>query len=177
MAKRFGKKDWIEVGHNALKSGGPAALTIEELCETTGKTRGSFYFHFENVEAFQIALAEHWKDQFCNAIINAAPPALTRSDLLSQLTMRLDLDLETGIRKLGLANPGVFEVVEDVDVMRMDWLESLYANSGNIAPDQARNLAKIEYATFIGLRLIDPDMQASNAREIYDTFLQLTGRG
>lgn len=174
--QRFTRSDWIALGLDSIRENGPSALTIDALCEASGKTRGSFYFHFGSIEEYQIALTSDWVDRFTSQIIRREPKTTNRSDLLNELAGRLDLDLETGIRQLALISPAISTLVNQADQDRADWLASLYRESGRFDEQQAEMLAKIELAAFTGFRLIDPDMTPAEARELYDAFLELTGR-
>lgn len=175
-AKRFSRNDWLQLGLSRLARGGPSALTIEELCAQANKTRGSFYFHFENVEAFLVELAEHWQESYTQALIEGAIPTTDRNDKLNLLVGRLDLALESGIRQLAVVNNAVGEIVREADSQRVDWLGSLYAQGKSWDPQEAKNLAKIEYAAFTGFRLIDPDLSPADARKLYEAFLKFTAR-
>lgn len=55
---RFGRAEWLAIGRDALREGGPEALTIEALTRRAGKTRGSFYHHFPDHAGFARTLAE-----------------------------------------------------------------------------------------------------------------------
>lgn len=175
-SKRFTRTHWITLGLEQLKTNGPAALTIDALCEAADKTRGSFYFHFETVESFLQALAEHWTEIFTTKLLEDGRPPSPRKDCLNLLAARVDLALETGIRRLAQNNDAVAQHVNTADNERINWLASLYAESGEYAPETADHLARIEYAAFTGFRLVDPAMEPAKARALYDTFLTLTGR-
>ena len=58
---RFGKSHWLDLGQTLLKTEGPAALTIERMTASAGKTRGSFYHHFKSRNAFLEAMIAAWQ--------------------------------------------------------------------------------------------------------------------
>ena len=60
MKSRFGKEDWIKLGFEILAQNGAQFLTIDNLCQSASKTKGSFYFHFQTIEEYLIALAQLW---------------------------------------------------------------------------------------------------------------------
>jgi len=84
--------------------------------------------------------------------------------------------LESGIRQLAQVNRQVGEIVREADKTRENWLAERYAASNRYDRTEAQNLAKIEYAAFVGFRLIDPDLSARQARDLYDAFLAFTDR-
>ena len=58
---RFEKSEWLKLAQDVLKSDGPAALTLERLTTAAGKTRGSFYHHFNSRDEFLRALMLDWQ--------------------------------------------------------------------------------------------------------------------
>ncbi len=174
--KRFTIDDWIELGTDLLTMRGPEALTVEEVCESAGKTKGSFYFHFENADDFLIELAQNWLRVWTVENLENAPSTTHRLDVLNHLVGRLSLDLESQIRKLSQRHAGVARVVAEADRLRIEWLTERYQNSGHYSAENSRALARIEYAAFAGFKLVDPALTASQSRELYDAFLKFTGR-
>src|SRR5882724_4708075 len=52
MADQLSAKDWLDQGLKALARDGFTALKAEPLAKALGVSRGSFYWHFADVEAF-----------------------------------------------------------------------------------------------------------------------------
>lgn len=175
QSKRFSKNDWVLLGLKVLASSGAEAVTIDNLCKNAKKTKGSFYFHFDSIESFLISVTTEWKEAYTSKITQNDTQS-NRLDLLNQLAARIDLDLETGIRQLALQHDQVQEVVMQADNERIEWLARLYEKSGKYDKDTALSLATIEIAAFTGFKLIKPDMQPQQARELYESFLKLTSR-
>jgi len=176
IPKRFSRKDWTELGISALKTHGPAALTVEEMCEKARKTRGSFYFHFETVDDFLIAIATHWQTLYADEIVEQASGNSSRRDLLNHLVGRLDIELESRMRQLAQMHESVGAIVHDADIKRIAFLSNLYWNSGKFEKTDAGLLARIEYAAFVGFKLVEPEITATQSRELYDAFLKFTNR-
>jgi AcrR family transcriptional regulator len=53
-------EDWLQAGYTVLAEQGVRALKVERLCQHLGVTRGSFYWHFENMDGYRAALVESW---------------------------------------------------------------------------------------------------------------------
>ena len=174
--KRFDKNSWLLLGLEYLIQQYSEPITIDELCKSAGKTKGSFYFHFKNIDEYLESLAQYWLNEFTEKIIQKPMQKTQRLDLLNQLTARLDLDLEVGIRNLALKNENVQKRVNKADQSRIQWLSALYKNSGYYNEEQANALAAIEIAAFTGFKLISPDMKPVEARNLYENFLKLTNR-
>jgi AcrR family transcriptional regulator len=58
--RRLSADDWIQAGFAILVDGGPNALRLDRLCEHLGVTKGSFYWHFADLQAYRTALLEAW---------------------------------------------------------------------------------------------------------------------
>lgn len=175
-SKRLNKTHWVALGLSSLASDGIDAMSVDRLCEAAGKTKGSFYFHFNTIEDFLIAVTQKWKEKFTQEITQTIHSQTQRLDLLNQLAARIDLDLETGIRQLATHYKQVQKIVTQADSARIAWLTKLYEQSGKYNASDAAALANIEIAAFTGFKLIKPDMKPQEAREFYESFLKLTSR-
>src|ERR1700716_3730304 len=58
--RRLSADDWIQAGFALLADGGPNALRIDRLCERLNVTKGSFYWHFTDMQGYRSALVEAW---------------------------------------------------------------------------------------------------------------------
>jgi len=55
--------DWIDAGLTLIAQEGLRAVKIERLCSGLGVTKGSFYWHFSDIQGYLDALAEAWADE------------------------------------------------------------------------------------------------------------------
>ncbi|MGL4973993.1 MAG: TetR/AcrR family transcriptional regulator, partial [Bosea sp. (in: a-proteobacteria)] len=180
MSKRFDRIAWLSLGLKALAAGGPEELTIAALCQRAGKTRGSFYFHFDGIDAYHLALAEHWHVEFTEKVIERVEKQRTareRLDHLNSLAMALDPRVEQGMRRLAAVAPPVAAICQGADQRRIRYLEQLYVESQRFSAEQARVLARVEYAAFVGFQIVSPDASSAEMAELYRGFVALTGRG
>ncbi len=163
VGKRMGRQDWLDIGLEALADSGSDSLTLEKLCHRTGRTRGSFYHHFEDHDSFLSQLANCYRHRFTDRLIENTQSGDVDERLmtLNQLATALDSRLETAIRQLAQSSSVVNEVLRDVDAARIDYLTELYATR-DIEDGLARRIAHIEYAAFIGHKMIWPDAHASD---------------
>lgn len=174
LKKRFGKVDWLDLGLAQLASDGPAGLTVEALCERAERTRGSFYHHFRDHEEFVAALMEAWKQRHtldvADATLAEAPDARTAK--LSNVANHLDHDLERAVRQFAQSNKVAGRVVRDVDELRTEFVAGLYRARG-LKPDLARDIARIEYAAYIGSQIVWPEMTAEDRMALDRRFASL----
>ena len=59
---RLSVTDWITAGLELLAEEGIVGVKIQKLCERLGVTKGSFYWHFTDLDAFLGAMAKYYED-------------------------------------------------------------------------------------------------------------------
>jgi AcrR family transcriptional regulator len=59
-SSRLSVDDWVEAALAVLAEEGPSGVKIDRLCVRLGVTKGSFYWHFADLDAFLGAVAERW---------------------------------------------------------------------------------------------------------------------
>ncbi|MCV0426789.1 MAG: TetR/AcrR family transcriptional regulator [Roseibium sp.] len=158
---RFSKEDWLALGLKQLSREGSAGLTVEALCNLAGRTRGSFYHHFNDHDGFIDLLLQAWKQRntidVADEILSQAPDK--RAQHLSDLANHLDQDLERAVRQFAQSNKTAQRIVREVDGIRTEFVVGLYVDAG-LAEDEARDIAQLEYAAFVGSQIVWPDMTA-----------------
>ena len=55
---RLSVEDWLQAGYTVLAEQGVRALKVDTLCQQTGVTRGSFYWHFADIKSYRAALVD-----------------------------------------------------------------------------------------------------------------------
>ena len=61
-SQRLSVTDWVTAGLELLAEEGISGVKIQKLCERLGVTKGSFYWHFTDLDAFLGAMAKHYED-------------------------------------------------------------------------------------------------------------------
>lgn len=54
--------DWLQAGLDILDADGIAGIKVQRLCDRLGVTKGSFYWHFDDLDAFLSDLAGRWAE-------------------------------------------------------------------------------------------------------------------
>jgi TetR/AcrR family transcriptional regulator, transcriptional repressor for nem operon len=76
------KTKFLDAALHVFRSKGYTATRIEDICETAGLTKGSFFHHFDTKEALALAAAEYWgvttSGLFASAPYRAVPHPLAR---------------------------------------------------------------------------------------------------
>jgi AcrR family transcriptional regulator len=158
-ASRLSRSDWLKLAARLLGEEGPAAMTIERMTEAAGRTRGSFYHHFQSREGFLVALMDWWHarlmegydETFLTAGSNDALRECMRKEPLSW-----DALFERGLRQLAVAEPIVAATLKEIDEMRIAGVAAMIAR---LRPevDDPQSLAFIQYAVVVGLQwLLSP---------------------
>ncbi len=180
--RRRGPDLWIEAAYDLLAQHGHTAVTLEQLTEQTGKTRGSFYHHFGSVEGFVEQLMVDWRERNTERIIRIAQatsePGARRS-LVNREAVQLDAHLEVALRIWAGVHAQVRASCDEVDKRRVSVLAHDLADLAislgcDLSESEATTLAQIEYAAFVGAQLLAPDKNSAAQTElgpIYDDML------
>jgi hypothetical protein len=157
--------DWLECGLSILRDGGDGALVIERLCSELSRTKGAFYHHFQDMDAYSNALLSLWEARQTAVPIaqaNAVEPA-QRRHALDAAVHALDMKLDLAVRAWGLRDPRARAFVARVDERRVAYLTELC--DPKLPMRQRRTLARLEYIAFLGAQQFFPDLRAPPARE------------
>jgi len=152
MRKRLSAEDWIEAGLRALAHQGFAALKADLLAKALDVSRGSFYWHFSDVDAFHDAVLERWRVRATEAVITDIEGQNAPEDRLSALmqrALRADLRIESAIRAWAFSNQRVHRKVELVDRERLAYLEKLLTTP-KTPKAKARAKALLIHWTYVG---------------------------
>ena len=164
---RFSRQDWFALGTRLLANEGPGALSIERLTEASGRTRGSFYHHFEGREDFLGGLLDSWRERVIEQASvkfrESSDPEVWRA-LIRDAPFDFDHAFERAVRRLAVAEPVVRERLARVDDERIAGLAYLISQMRPEVADP-QSMAFIQYATVIGFQWLldspdDPRMPA-----------------
>ncbi|WP_284177916.1 TetR/AcrR family transcriptional regulator [Rhabdaerophilum sp. SD176] len=175
---RLKKADWLDLGLALLAESGPDALTIETACQRAKRSKGSFYHHFETIDAYLLAMAGAWRERHTEAVMRQVEKAGTAEEKLEALniaTSLLDQRIDQAMRSLATRHPGIAEICAWVDRHRTGFLARLHEAAG-LPPETARVLARIEYAAFLGLSILEPASTPAERQALYRHFLALLKR-
>lgn len=161
---------WLQAGLFLLEESGTANMTIDELTQRVGLTKGSFYHHFKDRGGYVTALLEYWEEQMTHRLIEQADLQASSKEKqrhLTQLTLALyDSPLELNLRAWAMSSPLVKSYVERVDQARVEYLNQIALEITGDA-ERARQLAEIAYAVFVGGQQILPQIPRERLLELY----------
>lgn len=164
-AKRLGPEDWLQAGLEALADHGPLALKAEHLARAMGTTKGSFYWHFKDLDDYQRRLAQHWARIARHAVISARTADLKPAEKLQSLAGLFHVAPETGggarlepaIRAWARSDATVSDVVAEIDRARLGHIADVLRGLGLSNPDFPR----LVYGAYVGMGLL-PGTVAEN---------------
>ncbi len=156
---RWSRDDWVELAVARLKADA-SALTVDALCLAAGRTKGSFYHHFETVEALLVELARRWRRTETDEIgALATAEADPRRGLraLARRSERMDHSLEIGVRALAAQRPEVAALVREADTTREGIIADLLGRAYGLAPDEAADVARVFHSLQLAAQVRTPE--------------------
>jgi AcrR family transcriptional regulator len=160
-----------------LAEHGVRALKVERLCQRVGVTRGSFYWHFDDMASYRSALVESWNafledDRRSLAELDALPPRERLSAMMTALTSPQHWMLERAMREWARTDPVAAANIRAADGRLLRSVTKAYADFGFGAAD-AKLRAELTFAAGIGLlHLAGSAAQAQKAAQ-RERFLDL----
>ena len=129
--QRLTQQSWIDAGLKSLIANGPASLAAEPLARALKTTKGSFYWHFKDVPAFQMAVATDWQTRAFAAVVADLAEEGTPEQRLRRFGKSVLADKQDpAMRAWAQTNKPVRAVVSQVDEERMTYVSSLLRQMG-----------------------------------------------
>jgi AcrR family transcriptional regulator len=124
---RLEKTDWLDFALAELAEKGHETLKAQTLAAGLGVTRGSFYWHFEDLEAFKRDLIGHWTDRTTQELVRRGARGGGGGTVDRHDVAGLPLRRGHGTRGAGLGGFGRprGELVAAVDWRRVRFAEQL----------------------------------------------------
>lgn len=166
-SQRLTRQSWIDAGLTALGAQGPTSLAAEPLARALGATKGSFYWHFKDVPAFQEAVVRDWQSRALSDVAKALSGSGTAEKRLRAFGKTILSDVQDpAIRAWAQTAAPVAQVVTDVDAERLTYMASLLAHLGVGNPAFAQSCL----GALVGL----PQLHGSaTPAQAYDTMIDL----
>jgi AcrR family transcriptional regulator len=170
MTERLTKSDWITQGLRTLAKEGAGALKVGPMAAKLQVSRGSFYWHFEDIADFRAELLRSWRERSTDRVIQqmaerAEPARLT---YLLKRAFGEDRSLDRAMRSWAAEDEDVAGVVTSVDGSRVAYIAQLLAAAG-VEPGKARARANFIYWAYLGqAAVLDPRHASVGDAEIDD---------
>jgi len=175
MVDQLSAEDWLKHGMKTLAEEGFTALRVVPLAKAMGVSRGSFYWHFADIEAFHADILKLWRDIAAERIIADVEAAAAKGNPLELLLLRVfgeQRGLENAVRRWAVVNAAARIAVQGIDKRRVSYVEGLIRDAG-VAPDDARMRAQILYWTYLGFALSDRPLSSAQQRCVVQEMLRM----
>jgi AcrR family transcriptional regulator len=172
--RRLSADDWIQAGFALLADGGPNALRIDRLCARLNVTKGSFYWHFTDMQGYRSALVEAWgslHDQSRRAFedMRDVDPRERLAVLVRTLVVPQHWALERAMRVWALTDEAVLASVQRSDRRVLRAVRQAFVDYG-FEPEDAALRSAVVFATVVGL-LHASDSTGEAPQELPERFL------
>jgi AcrR family transcriptional regulator len=178
MTDQLSAQDWLDAGLKALAASGFTALKAEPLAKALSVSRGSFYWHFADLNAYHAAVLSHWRVLSAERVIadlEATPPGESALARLLRRTFTGRLALEKAVRSWATFDPQARAAVQAIDRRRLDYVELLLRNAG-LPPAIAQPRAQILYWAFVGYALSDKPLSKARQEAVFDELVGMALR-
>lgn len=169
---RLSDQDWVRAGFEVITDDGLGALTVDRLCKRVGATKGSFYWHFTDMNGYRAALIDAWatlrdedRGQF-EALGDQAP----RDHLVAMMTALVSPRhwmLERAMREWARSEPTVAAAVRAADRRVLTAVQRAFLDAG-FGTEDADVRAGATFAAglgFLHLAGSQPDSRSAAGRE------------
>lgn len=153
---RLSYDDWVDSALELLSREGIAAIRIPRLCQELGVTKGSFYWHFDDIEQLMAAMADRWSAVQSEKVRElggfAEIPVEERIEkMAAMLVDHRHWIVETTVREWSRSNPKVADAVRTLD-QRV--FETIHRTMLDLGFDEKQAGIRAGAMVYIGLGLI-----------------------
>lgn len=151
MSERLTKSAWLGHGLHVIAEKGAGGLKVGPMAKGLGVSRGSFYWHFADLAAFERDIIDAWEDTTTSQVIDATDPSGGRPalELLIHRSLADDRTLDHAVRAWALQNTHVAERLARVDNRRVAHIHALLTRCG-LEEEVARVRGKLLYWSYLG---------------------------
>lgn len=147
------KTAWLRHGLKVLAREGVEGLKADRLAKSLNISRGSFYWHFANIDAFREEVLDHWAAQSTLAVIGGLDrrggDGAARLLRLLSLALRSDMRLERAVRTWAAHDDHAARAVRGVDAVRLRYIRRCMVEAG-ASPAEAEARSALIYFAYIG---------------------------
>ena len=152
---RLSADDWIQAGFALLADTGPNSLRIERLCARLNVTKGSFYWHFTDLQAYRDAIADAWgslQDERRRSFENMpdVEPRERLANMMQTLVAPKHWELERAMRVWALTDKAVLTSVQRSDGRILKAVRQAFLDYG-FEREEAGLRSAVLFTTGLGL--------------------------
>ncbi|MFE7740794.1 TetR/AcrR family transcriptional regulator [Nocardia sp. NPDC057455] len=141
-APRLSYEAWVDGALALLAREGVSAVRIPRLCQELGVTKGSFYWHFDDIEQLMEAMADRWsalQTEIIRALgaIESVPVEQRIANMAANLIDQGTWATEATVREWARSDEKVAATVRALDQQIFETVQKAMLELG-FAPDEAR---------------------------------------
>jgi AcrR family transcriptional regulator len=150
---KLGRQDWVQAALETFIEKGIKAVKVDVLAKSLQITRGSFYWHFKNLDDLLEAIIQEWQAVNTEDVIQevekiSGTPSQQLLNLL-EIASKDDDRLEKAMRIWAIHDTRAMESIERVDIQRLKYLQHLFSQIGFSKVDSEIR-ARVVYAVRLG---------------------------
>lgn len=144
--------DWEEAALDMIAAGGLRSVAIPALAETLGVTKGSFYWHFQSLDALIGAALDRWEAADGQAIaeLERIRQPAQRLKAAFEEAMQLTRAQALYVALTATADELVTEVLKRVSRRRIRFLAGAFRELG-LETTEAKERALLTYTAYLGV--------------------------
>ena len=140
--KPLTKDDWLRAAMDMLRTRGIGGVRVLPLAENMRVSRGSFYWHFENLQDLQDSMLDWWDREMTDSVIQVSnedrSSPRTRLMAVAEDVVRFRRNrYDTAIRSWAEGEKRAAKFLNRVVRKRLDYVTSLFRELG-FSPAEAR---------------------------------------
>jgi len=156
MSDRLNKSDWLRHGLRTLANDGAAALKVGPMAAALKVSRGSFYWHFRDLDDFRLRLLRRWQERTVDQVIVETEANIAEADRFVHLMKQafsMKRNLDRAIRSWATQDQDVAAAVATVDARRVAYMANLLIASG-VEQHMAESRAAFVYWAYLGQAIV-----------------------
>jgi AcrR family transcriptional regulator len=168
MTERLSARHWIDFALKTLLHEGPDALKADVLARKLGVSRGSFYWHFKDIDVFHASVIAHWKQAATESIIMDVERHHSPEERLQALLRQSFghiAPLEIRMHTWAETNAHAARAVADIDRRRREYIEHLLREAA-VAPATASTRSQLVYWAYLGAALSHTRLSAERLERV-----------
>jgi AcrR family transcriptional regulator len=177
---KLGRQDWVQAALETFMEKGIEAVKVDVLAKSLKITRGSFYWHFKNLDDLLAAIIQEWQAVNTEEVMQqvetiGGTPSKQLLHLL-EIAAKDDDRLEKAMRIWAIHDTRAMVSIERVDKQRLNYLQHLFLQIG-FSPTDAELRAHVIYSVKLGWVTIatprKPAERLAEMRLVYETLTQI----
>lgn len=178
-SSRLSVDDWTERALAIVMEEGVGAIKINRLCKDLGVTKGSFYWHFSDLDALLAAIAQRWAAETREILsslgeLQGLPPLERIRAMALRLIDDRSWSVERALREWAKGDAVVAAVVVESDQFVFELVQDALLELGHSAQDARLRAGLLVYAG-IGFAHGQASLPQPDAEDIENLVAFLSG--